>query len=212
MNLDNVYVYSRSSTEERTRPRYVPDCSAQNFVQGVVRIARANPGAAPFNGQATHTGGGPTRGRRTCGGPASAMPPQEARSPATPGVPCAQPDGSGHCHHQDQRPATGRRVAVHGRFQIQYFLARGSFSVAEEITPGIVGFILKEVAGITTASTRQLQRLSELAVGWFCFPPIPAGNAPIAMQADVHFCTSTPPPSRPCWTTRTAWGAPPTSS
>lgn len=60
-------------------------------------------------------------------------------------------------------------MAVHGRFQIQYFLARGSFSVAEELTPDIVGFILKDVAGATTASTRQLQLLSELAVECFLF-------------------------------------------
>ena len=70
----------------------------------------------------------------------------------------------------------------------KYFLARGSFSVAEELTPDIQRFILKKVAGVTTATTRQLQSLAELAVEDF-FPPAPAGETPATMPAEVHLRT-----------------------
>ena len=67
----------------------------------------------------------------------------------------------------------------------KYFIARGSFSVAEPLTPDILGFILKEVASVSPASTKQLQHLAELAVQDF-FPPAPVRETPVAMPADVH--------------------------
>eukprot|EP00904_Undaria_pinnatifida_P009624 jgi/Undpi1/5792/HiC_scaffold_2.g01066.m1 len=70
----------------------------------------------------------------------------------------------------------------------KYFIARGSFSVAEPLTPDILGFILKEVASVSPASTKQLQHLAELAVQDF-FPPAPVRETPVAMPADVHFRT-----------------------
>eukprot|EP00904_Undaria_pinnatifida_P000992 jgi/Undpi1/10894/HiC_scaffold_3.g01420.m1 len=70
----------------------------------------------------------------------------------------------------------------------KYFIARGSFSVAEPLTPDILGFILKEVASVSPASTKQLQHLAELAVQDF-FPPAPVGETPVAMPADMHFRT-----------------------
>ena len=70
----------------------------------------------------------------------------------------------------------------------KYFLARGNFSVAEKLTPDIQRFILKNVAGFTTATTRQLQSLAELAVEDF-FSPAPAGETPATMPAEVHLRT-----------------------
>lgn len=46
----------------------------------------------------------------------------------------------------------------------KYFIARGSVSVAKELTPDTLGFILKEVACVSMASTKKLERLEELAV------------------------------------------------
>ena len=70
----------------------------------------------------------------------------------------------------------------------KYFIARGSFSVAEPLTQDILGFTLKEVASVSPASTKQLQHLAELVVQNF-FRPAPVGETPVAMPADVHFRT-----------------------
>ena len=57
----------------------------------------------------------------------------------------------------------------------KYFLARGGFSVAEELSPGLLLLILKKITGVSVACTKQLQALSEFA-GEDFFPPALAGE------------------------------------
>ena len=70
----------------------------------------------------------------------------------------------------------------------KYFLARGGFSVAEELSSDLLCLIRKKIAGVSVACTKQLQALSEFAVEDF-FPPAPAGEIPLVMPAEVHFRT-----------------------
>lgn len=68
----------------------------------------------------------------------------------------------------------------------RYYIAWGSFSVAEELTPEILDFILKTVAGVTPVMIKQLPigpRFRRV------FPATPAGETNLAMPADVHFRT-----------------------
>ena len=69
----------------------------------------------------------------------------------------------------------------------KYFLARGSFSVAEDLSPDLLRLILKRIAGVSVACTNQLQGLSDFAVG--CPPPGPGRGAPARHAGGVfsHF-------------------------
>ena len=58
----------------------------------------------------------------------------------------------------------------------------------EVITRPLLLLALDEVAHVSEAVTRQLRALSEFAVEDF-YPPVPAGEEPVAMPADVHFAT-----------------------
>ena len=64
----------------------------------------------------------------------------------------------------------------------KYFLARGGFSVAEELSPDLLRLVLKKIASVSVACTTQLQARSDFAVEDF-FPPAPAGKTPLAMPA-----------------------------
>ena len=66
------------------------------------------------------------------------------------------------------------------------FLARGSFSVAVELSPKLLQFILKKVAGVSPAVAKQLQCVSGFVVE-DVFPSAPAGETPAPMRAEVHF-------------------------
>eukprot|EP00904_Undaria_pinnatifida_P010033 jgi/Undpi1/615/HiC_scaffold_10.g04079.m1 len=122
-------------------------------------------------------------------------PPHVAMGAHPAGPPSPRPS---RCHGaQPQAAATTAAINANARLAAdvwrsmagtKYFLARGNFSVAEELTPDIQRFILKKVAGFTTATTRQLQSLAELAVEDF-FPPAPAGETPATMPAEVHLRT-----------------------
>ena len=71
----------------------------------------------------------------------------------------------------------------------KYFLARGSFSESE-LSPDLLWLILKTIAGVSVACTKQLQGLSELVVEDFFSPAgVPAGETPLEMPAEVHFST-----------------------
>ena len=70
----------------------------------------------------------------------------------------------------------------------KYFLARGGFGVAEELSPDRLILILKKITGVSVACTKQLQALSESAVEDI-FPSAQAGEIPLAMPTEVHFCT-----------------------
>lgn len=75
-------------------------------------------------------------------------------------------------------------------------------SVTEELMPDILDSMLKEVAGVSAASTKQLQRLAELAVEERS-PQSQSGKPPSQCRS-TSTCALSSPPSRLCWST--AWG------
>eukprot|EP00904_Undaria_pinnatifida_P012463 jgi/Undpi1/8347/HiC_scaffold_25.g10815.m1 len=101
--------------------------------------------------------------------PIAPPPPQAAAQPLSwpPGVLGAQPLQG--LPEQTQLAAATAAIKANARLAAEvwrsiagtmYFIACGSFSVAEPLTPDILGFILEEVASVSPASTKQLQHLA----------------------------------------------------
>jgi len=70
----------------------------------------------------------------------------------------------------------------------KFFIARGGFNMQEVVTRPLLLMALNEVAFVSDAVTQQLRSLSEFAVEAF-YPPLPAGQEPVDMPAEVHFAT-----------------------
>ena len=70
----------------------------------------------------------------------------------------------------------------------KFFIARGGFNMQEVISRPRLLLALDVVTYISEAMTNQLRALSEFAVDHFS-PPLPAGQAPVGMSAELHFAT-----------------------
>ena len=70
----------------------------------------------------------------------------------------------------------------------EFFVARGGYNVPENINRALLLQMLDKVAHISEKVITQLKALSEFAAEDF-FPPVPAGETPLAIPADVHFAT-----------------------
>ena len=70
----------------------------------------------------------------------------------------------------------------------KFFISRGGFNMTEEINRALLLLVLDKVVHVSDKVITQLKALSEFAVEDF-FPPVPAGETPAAMPADVHFTT-----------------------
>ena len=70
----------------------------------------------------------------------------------------------------------------------KFFIARGGYDMPEDINRALLLLVLDKVADVSQKVITQLKALSEFAVEDF-FPPVPAGETPLAMPADVHFAT-----------------------
>ena len=70
----------------------------------------------------------------------------------------------------------------------KFFIARVGFKMEEVITCPLLLLALDEVAFVSEAVTKQLRALSEFAVEEF-YPPLPAGQAPVGMPAQVQIAT-----------------------
>ena len=68
------------------------------------------------------------------------------------------------------------------------FIARGGFNMQELVARPLPLLALNEVAYISEAVTKQLRSLSKVAVEEF-EPPLPAGQEPVGLPADVHVVT-----------------------
>ena len=74
------------------------------------------------------------------------------------------------------------------KIEQKFFIARGGFNMPEEINRQLLLLVLDTVADVSEAVTKRLKTVSEFAAEDF-FPSAPAGVAPVAMPAEVHFAT-----------------------
>ena len=84
--------------------------------------------------------------------------------------------------------ANTKQAADHWRAKVR---EKSGFCMPADINRAILLLVLDNVAHVSENVITQFKALSELVVQDF-FPPVPAGETPLAMPADVHFATFVP--------------------